>query len=137
MAYGDLNKSTEEINNILENALSKQDASSLFATKEELTNATPTIGSNGNWFINGIDTGKPAKGADGVSLGEVALVQAPGTSTQSIMSQKAVTNEFLKLDHNKVGVTDSDSDHLCDFVDENGYILFYIDKEGYLISKQK
>ena len=27
--------------------------------------ATPTIGSNGNWYINGSDTGKPSRGATG------------------------------------------------------------------------
>lgn len=27
--------------------------------------ATPTIGDNGNWHINGEDTGAPARGADG------------------------------------------------------------------------
>lgn len=47
----------------------------------------PTIGENGNWYINGKDTGKPAKGtdgkngADGVSLGEIALVQETGTGS--------------------------------------------------------
>ena len=29
--------------------------------------ATPEIGDNGNWFINGSDTGKPSKGNDGAS----------------------------------------------------------------------
>lgn len=62
----------------------------------------PTIGENGNWYINGKDTGKPAKGkdgADGVSLGEIALVQETGTgsgSNQKVMSQEAVTNELNK-----------------------------------------
>lgn len=27
--------------------------------------ATPTIGSNGNWFINGVDSGKPSRGVQG------------------------------------------------------------------------
>lgn len=74
-----------------------------FATKEELNNITPTIGENGNWFINGEDTGKPAKGrdgADGVSLGEIALVQETGTESGSenkVMSQKAVSEKLTKL----------------------------------------
>lgn len=62
--------------------------------------ATPEIGENGNWFINGKDTGKPSKGADGVSLGEIALVQETGTgigSENKVMSQKAVSTELLKL----------------------------------------
>lgn len=74
-----------------------------FATKEELNNITPTIGENGNWFINGEDTGKPAKGsdgADGVSLGEIALVQETGTESGSenkVMSQKAVSEKLTEL----------------------------------------
>lgn len=76
-----------------------------FATKEELNNITPTIGENGNWFINGEDTGKPANGkdgADGVSLGEIALVQETGTESGSenkVMSQKAVSEKLTELDN--------------------------------------
>ena len=72
------------------------------ATKEELNNITPTIGENGNWFINGEDTGKPANGkdgADGVSLGEIALVQETGTESGSenkVMSQKAVSEKLTE-----------------------------------------
>lgn len=75
-----------------------------FATKDELNNITPTIGENGNWFINGVDTGKPANGkdgADGVSLGEIALVQETGTESGSdnkVMSQKAVSEKLTELD---------------------------------------
>ena len=29
--------------------------------------ATPTIGDNGNWFINGVDTGKPSRGETGAN----------------------------------------------------------------------
>lgn len=65
----------------------------------------PTIGDNGNWYINGEDTGKPSKGtdgkngADGVSLGEIALVQETGTengSENKVMSQKAISTELIK-----------------------------------------
>lgn len=67
----------------------------------------PTIGDNGNWFINGVDTGKPAKGADGkdgadgVSLGEIALVQETGTgegSEKKVISQKIVSEKFSELE---------------------------------------
>ena len=77
-----------------------------FATKEELNSITPTIGENGNWFINGEDTGEPAKGrdgADGVSLGEIALVQETGTESGSenkVMSQKAVSEKLTELSKN-------------------------------------
>jgi hypothetical protein len=62
----------------------------------------PTIGENGNWYINGEDTGKPAKGkdgADGVSLGEIALVQSLDTSAGSenkVISQKIVSKELAE-----------------------------------------
>ena len=47
-----------------------------------LTNGkTPiiTIGENGNWFIDGVDTGKPSKGEDGAdgadgSIGTLSLI---------------------------------------------------------------
>lgn len=72
-----------------------------YATKDELKNATPSIGENGNWYIGGSDTGKSSKGADGVSLGEIALVQETGTGSGSekrVMSQKAVTEKLSELE---------------------------------------
>lgn len=70
----------------------------------------PTIGENGNWFINGVDTDKPAKGkdgADGVSLGEIALVQETGTGSGSdnkVMSQFAVTKELTELSNKSASI---------------------------------
>ena len=72
-----------------------------YATREELQKATPSIGENGNWYIGGSDTGRSSKGADGVSLGEVALVQETGTgsgSEKSVMSQKTVTEKLHGLE---------------------------------------
>lgn len=42
--------------------------------------ATPEIGENGNWFINGEDTGKPSRGADGAdgANGDPGEDGAPG-----------------------------------------------------------
>lgn len=34
----------------------------------DTSSVTPTIGENGNWWINGTDTGQPAKGQDGNNL---------------------------------------------------------------------
>lgn len=71
-----------------------------YATKEELERATPYIGENGNWFVGGEDTGKPAQGESGVSLGEIALVQETGTDTGSenkVMSQMAVSQSLAKI----------------------------------------
>ena len=67
---------------------------------QKLTDMTPSIGENGNWFVGGVDSGVPSKGADGVSLGEIALVQTTGTSTESVMSQNAVTEKFSDLNNN-------------------------------------
>lgn len=65
-----------------------------YATKKELIAATPSIGDNGNWYIGGIDSNHPSRGADGVSLGDVALVQNISTdagSENKVISQKGVT----------------------------------------------
>ena len=67
-----------------------------YATKEELENATPSIGENGNWIVGGKDTGKPSRGADGVSLGEIALEQTTGSNQNAVMSQAAVTEVLNK-----------------------------------------
>ncbi len=42
--------------------------------KAEAASPEITIGANGNWLINGVDTGKPAKGADGVSAPKITNV---------------------------------------------------------------
>ena len=62
--------------------------------------ATPTIGANGNWYVNGEDTGKPSQGATGVNLGDVELAQelsAEEGSENKVISQKTVSEEFFKL----------------------------------------
>lgn len=109
----------------------------------------PTIGENGNWFINGKDTGKPANGkdgADGVSLGEIALVQETGTGTGSenkVMSQAAVTRELTELSASKQSVLgslfaiDATADDLGDlskFVLDLKYVGNSLDKnKGYTL----
>lgn len=42
----------------------------------------PTIGPNGNWFINGIDTGKPSQGPKG-DMGPVGTQGIPGTKGET------------------------------------------------------
>ncbi|WP_462342107.1 hypothetical protein [Phocaeicola plebeius] len=109
----------------------------------------PTIGENGNWFINGEDTGKPANGkdgADGVSLGEIALVQETGTGTGSenkVMSQAAVTRELTELSkqanriqNNSVKEDNDSQTYVKDssdkyyVTDKNGNIVAEISNEG-------
>lgn len=87
--------------NGLMSASDKAKVSELYTKNEidqKLTDMTPSIGENGNWFVGGVDSGAPSKGADGVSLGEIALVQTTGTSAESVMSQNAVTEKFSELD---------------------------------------
>lgn len=113
----------------------------------------PTIGNNGNWYINGKDTGKPAKGkdgADGVSLGEIALVQETGTESGSenkVMSQKAVSTKFseleqetglrleYKLNKSELPVKDVEEPGIY-FVDEKGNVfMVYSNEKGLDVSK--
>lgn len=103
-----------------DNSYTREEADALFATKEELSgkqdklvsgenimtiegksilgkgniDLTPRIGENGNWFINGVDTGMPSRGADGVSLGEIALEQSLSTeegSENKVVSQMGIS----------------------------------------------
>lgn len=46
--------------------------------KAEAASPEITIGANGNWFINGVDTGKKAKGADGASAPKITNVLHAG-----------------------------------------------------------
>ena len=49
---------------------------------------TPTIGSNGNWYIGDTDTGKPSRGADGavpdIQIGTVTTLPAGSNATASM-----------------------------------------------------
>lgn len=53
--------------------------------------ATPEIGENGNWFIDGADTGKPSRGEQGDS-GAAATVSVGQVTTLPTGSQATVTN---------------------------------------------
>ena len=53
--------------------------------------ATPEIGENGNWFIDGADTGKPARGEQGDN-GEAATIQVGTVTTGAAGTQASVTN---------------------------------------------
>lgn len=59
--------------------------------------ATPEIGTNGNWYINGVDTGKPSRGVKGDagtdgSDGAAATVTVGTVTTGAEGSQASVTN---------------------------------------------
>lgn len=55
---------------------------------------TPTIGSNGNWYIGSSDTGKPSRGEKGAD-GKAATVQVGNVTTGNIAS---VTNSGTETD---------------------------------------
>lgn len=49
--------------------------------KEIQDGKTPRIGDNGNWWIDGEDTGQPVQGENGISVEEVVIQYAKGDST--------------------------------------------------------
>lgn len=71
--------------------------------------ATPEIGENGNWFINGEDTGKPSRGADGAdgAKGDPGADGADGFSPT-------------------VDVADGDGTHTVTITDKDGAHVFTI-----------
>lgn len=59
--------------------------------------ATPEIGTNGNWYINGVDTGKPSRGVKGDAGedgtdGAAATITVGAVTTGAEGSQAQVTN---------------------------------------------
>lgn len=102
--YGQKDGEWEQAQEQLESGKNIKTLNGVSVLGEGNIDIAPTIGENGNWYINGLDTGKPAKGndgADGVSLGEIALVQETGTGSGSenkVMSQAAVTKEVNGID---------------------------------------
>ena len=102
--YGQKDGEWEQAQEQLESGKNIKTLNGVSVLGEGNIDIAPTIGENGNWYINGLDTGKPAKGndgADGVSLGEIALVQETGTGSGSenkVMSQAAVTKGFNGID---------------------------------------
>ena len=79
--------------------------------------------SNGN--TTSFDVANGADGADGVSLGQIALVQTTGGSQESVMSQRAVTLETERLTANDLSSIENMAFSLpdgylpCDYV-QNG-----------------
>lgn len=55
---------------------------------------TPTIGSNGNWFLGATDTGKPSRGATGApvrtALRRTSAAMATGTSAAQTPASRLV-----------------------------------------------
>lgn len=82
--------------------------------------ATPTIGENGNWYINGEDTGKPSRGEDGApgadgedgAPGEKGDPGEPGEDGEDGVSPTVVTSSIEGGTH--VVITDASGAHEFD-----------------------
>lgn len=82
--------------------------------------ATPTIGENGNWYINGEDTGKPSRGEDGApgadgedgAPGEKGDPGEPGADGEDGVSPTVATSRIEGGTH--VVITDASGAHEFD-----------------------
>ena len=82
--------------------------------------ATPTIGENGNWYINGEDTGKPSRGEDGApgadgqdgAPGEKGDPGEPGEDGEDGVSPTVATSSIEGGTH--VTITDASGAHEFD-----------------------
>lgn len=82
--------------------------------------ATPTIGENGNWYINGEDTGKPSRGEDGApgangedgAPGEKGDPGEPGADGEDGVSPTVETSSIEGGTH--VVITDASGAHEFD-----------------------
>lgn len=82
--------------------------------------ATPTIGENGNWYINGEDTGKPSRGEDGApgadgedgAPGEKGDPGEPGEDGEDGVSPTVATSSIEGGTH--VVITDASGAHEFD-----------------------
>lgn len=104
-----LDSMADAIDNINPNEISSITATESTASGgNNVVTITETNGTVTSFNVkNGIDGADGQDGADGVSLGEVALVQTTGDSEESVMSQKAVTDELIFPD---ITITESDFD---------------------------
>lgn len=57
---------------------------------------TPTIGSNGNWYLGTVDTGKPSRGEKG-DTGPVGADGAPGAKGDTYTLTAADKQEIAEL----------------------------------------
>ena len=79
--------------------------------------ATPTIGDNGNWYINGVDTGKPSRGETGAAgakgePGETGANGADGKNGAAGVSPTVATSVIEG--GTRVTITDASGAHAFD-----------------------
>ena len=79
--------------------------------KDGTNGITPTIGTNGNWFLGATDTGKPSRGADGKSAYQYA--QDGGyTGTETEFSEKLASGMMLVTITENNGTLSADKTYL-------------------------
>lgn len=66
------------------------------ATKGYVDSTTPTIGTNGNWYIRNTDTGKPSRGEKG-DKGEPGAAGAPGKDGAGMDITGAAVGQIAKI----------------------------------------
>lgn len=90
---------------------------------------TPTIGKNGNWFIDGVDTGLPSRGetgeTGGVSLEEVTAITGSleNLNTEDKSNLVGAINEVLNNSGGGSGITELTGDIVMNDLASGLYLL--------------
>ena len=79
--------------------------------KDGTNGITPTIGTNGNWYLGDTDTGKPSRGEKGekgsdASVTKANIVAALGYTPKAVSAQVATGTEITLADNTEYRLTD-------------------------------
>lgn len=117
-----------------------------------LTNGkTPiiTIGENGNWFIDGVDTGKPSKGEDGANgadgsngtNGEDGTDGTNGTDGKTPTIEIGVNGNWIingtDTEVKAEGVDGNDAPQITHIIDKKNEIIFYFSDNTFITAKKQ
>lgn len=88
-----------------------------------------TIGENGNWYIDGVDTGKPSKGEDGID-GENGTNGIDGKTPTIVIGENGNwiingTDTGIKAE----GINGENAPHIINIVENNNKIIFYFSND--------
>ena len=109
-AGDNLNESLDKLDSAIHNLGTPNEIASITATESSVSGGNNTVtitDTDGNSTSFNVKNG--VNGQDGVSLGEISLVQTTGTATDAVMSQNAVTEYGRK-------VTAADLDGTSDWI---------------------
>lgn len=84
-----------------------------------------TIGDNGNWYINGVDTYKPSQGEDG----KTPIIEVGENGNWFING----VDVGVKAE----GLNGSDAPKIINIVDNKNEIIFYFSDETYIVAKKE